>query len=144
MSGCDGQPSLGLFIGSSVPSFKPNNVNDRLQYVVSAISRYKFAQVPEDEIQIAIMRTLVDGSVPFEREVILSDRDRIDFIAHVDIGIEVKVGGGTTSVLRQLARYAESPLVSALLLVTTLNRHQMPAILNEKPLMTLYVGRPFG
>jgi len=54
------------------------------------------------------------------------------------IGLEVKIGGAVMSVLRQLARYAESPKLSSLMLVTTRPQHKiMPCHLQGKPLLVV-------
>jgi hypothetical protein len=61
------------------------------------------------------------------REVRLSPQDRIDFIVTLPcsdgkqyrIGIEVKIQGAATGILRQLYRYARSDRVDALILAST-------------------------
>lgn len=52
------------------------------------------------------------------------------------VAIELKADGGPSTVLRQLLRYADSPEVGALLLVTSRAalRGGLPATLNDKPL----------
>lgn len=80
-----------------------------------------------NEIQLhdGIQTRLVDGGIPVadrQREVVLSPADRIDFLLD-DLGIEVKVKGQLYAVYQQLTRYAASPRVRELLLVTTCRRH---------------------
>lgn len=77
----------------------------------------------EIDLQDAIARVLVAEHVSFEREAVLSAESRIDFLTHAGDGIEVKVDGSTAQVTRQLHRYAQSPLVVSILLVTTRMRH---------------------
>jgi hypothetical protein len=77
----------------------------------------------EAKMQLAIAELLTEASIPFEREVRLSPRDRIDFLVG-SIGIETKISGSYTTVASQLLRYAESKLVSHILLVTTKASHR--------------------
>jgi hypothetical protein len=75
--------------------------------------------------------TLQDGlealfeakGVPFAREVVLSPRDRIDFLSG-NIGIEVKVASSIEQVRRQLWRYAQREQIAGLILVTTRSMHK--------------------
>ncbi|WP_345750093.1 hypothetical protein [Microbacterium rhizophilus] len=83
----------------------------------------------EDDLQAAIADLLADADIAATREVRLSDgQSRIDLLAG-RVGIEVKVGGGTSDVARQLARYAQCSEISALVLVTTRVAHSH--VLNE-------------
>lgn len=81
--------------------------------------------------------------VPFEREVGLSQRDRIDFLVHGTVGIELKVSACAAGVLRQLMRYAASPRVEELLLLSFRRSvlAQLPGTLQGKPLFGLCIGR---
>lgn len=79
--------------------------------------RYRFAS--EAELQRGIADVLLDHLIPFEREVVLSSEDRIDFLVEGTIGVEVKVRGGWASAAAQMIRYAESTRIEALLIVTS-------------------------
>ena len=72
----------------------------------------------------------------------LSDRDRIDFyLPTLRIGVECKVAGGPTDVLSQLLRYAASPEIDGLILVTRRRSHCFTErALGGKPLRIVYVG----
>lgn len=62
----------------------------------------------------------------YTREVSLDQHNRIDFVVNVEsirVGVEVKIGGSLSSVLRQLTRYADFPEIDELLLITTRSRH---------------------
>lgn len=84
-----------------------------------AAGRYSFGN--EDELQLAIADRLGAGTDwSFTREHALSKADRIDFwMFTAGIGIEVKVRGGMSALIRQLHRYAQHPDVRGLLLVTS-------------------------
>jgi hypothetical protein len=93
----------------------------------------------EVALQAAVARALDDFGRIYNREWSLSPKDRIDFLVG-DIGIEVKVGGSRTDLLRQVDRYLAFPAVNALLVVTTLRRHTLPGILRGKPVLVLCLG----
>lgn len=72
----------------------------------------------EEQVQRAIALVLVNHDVEHKREVSLAPASRIDFLVGA-IGVEVKIGGGLSPLIRQLARYAEFERVSEIVLVTT-------------------------
>lgn len=98
------------------------------------VSGCRFTYSGETALQDALEVLLAEARHAVLREVRLSATDRIDFL--VDrCGVEVKVKGTAAAVQRQLQRYARSPLVDELLLVTTTHRHlDMPPELGGKPL----------
>ena len=106
--------------------------------LVETLDRFRFDESSEERLQDGIEAVLRDRGVAFVREARLSDEDRIDFITHDGVGIEVKVDGSAASVLRQLHRYAHLDTVQALVLVTTKRRHQVPAALGKKPVRVVY------
>jgi hypothetical protein len=88
----------------------------------------------EDAIQRAIAQVLRKERplVAFAREVRLDKASRIDFMVGT-IGVEVKVGGGISAVIRQLHRYAEFATVAELVLVSTkTSLARVPTELNGK------------
>lgn len=106
------------------------------------IGGHKFRYANEADVQAAIAGLLIDAELDHDGEVPLNDRDRIDFLVG-DVGVEVKIKGSPSAVLAQLTRYAESPRIAGLVLVT--DRMQVaslvgPAILG-KP---IHVVRLYG
>lgn len=78
--------------------------------------------------------------ITFSREFKLSHRDRPDFFLPVPgLAIEIKVDGSTSSVIRQLHRYAEHEAVKGIFLLTSRMRHQVPETLNDKPVMAVTI-----
>ena len=78
----------------------------------------------------------------WDREVRLSASDRIDaLVGPQGVGVEFKVDGARSAVIRQLGRYAKSERVAALLLVTTRTKHliEAPDVLG-KPLVVCNLG----
>jgi hypothetical protein len=100
--------------------------------------RYTYAQETELHLGLeAAMRAAGFEPVP---EVKLNGRDRIDFLIG-RVGIEVKIKGTRDALHRQVMRYAESPLVDELLVITTVRAHRgLPAEIGGKPLSLLVIG----
>lgn len=102
--------------------------------IEKSLRNARFTFTNEKELQQGIYEHL---SVAFDvqREVTLSDTDRIDFMVG-NIGVEVKVDGSRANLLRQLYRYSQSSQVAGLILVTNRARfNEMPNSLNDKPLI---------
>ena len=93
--------------------------------IIKALKAYNLASGTEEELQAAIAVALTNECIPFRREHRLSDADRIDFIVE-RVGIEVKVGGSTSALIRQVHRYAQSEELDAIVVVTTRGHHQIP------------------
>ena len=75
---------------------------------------------------------IVDGRLTYPAPA--TARGRIDFLTDNGAGIEVKVAGSLAAATRQLLRYAHSPDVRALLLVTTVAAHRgIPQVLAGVP-----------
>lgn len=89
---------------------------ERLRVLIGSAS-YRFQN--EKELQDGIAAVLARHGFQFRREVALSPEDRIDFLTSDGFGIEVKIGGGESALLRQCFRYMNTGAVSALLVVTS-------------------------
>lgn len=113
----------------------------RIAAVINA-ARYHYRD--EGQLQEGIAAALAAAHIPAEREVHLSGRDRIDFLAGTT-GIEVKIAGRPADVIRQLRRYAVSSRVEALILVTTRARHRaMPPVIGGKPVRVVWIPGGIG
>ena len=104
------------------------------------LSRWKYATPDEASLQTAVRTALQHTAISFEEQVeITPGVSRIDFLVGA-VGIELKVDGSTNAVIRQLHRYADSPRVSELLLVTTRAKHIcVPRLLAGKPVELLLI-----
>ncbi len=92
----------------------------------------------ETKTQDGIEAALREAGIRFEREVRLGPGERIDFLVHGGIGVEVKLRAGRSLVLRQLHRYAAHDRINALILVTSTPRlTNLPATFNGKPVVGL-------
>ncbi|HMJ83794.1 MAG TPA: hypothetical protein VK504_11535 [Vicinamibacterales bacterium] len=93
----------------------------------------------EAELQAGVAEVLTASGFGFDpisdREVILSPTDRIDFLIGT-VGVEVKIGGSPAEIFRQLMRYAESPRIESLIVVTNKVRiaRGLPGSVLQKPL----------
>ena len=116
-----------------------------------ALYNTKYHYHSEKELQHGVGQVLSGLNLVFKPEYSLAPRDRIDFLITDDsgIGIECKSDdskGGTSlaSVTRQLMRYAQSPLVRELVLLTTMSKHKnLPEVMNGKPLYIVHLLRSF-
>lgn len=91
----------------------------------------------ETRLQDRIETTLTAAGIAFEREVSLCHSSRIDFLTAGGVGIEIKRGKPAKGpLLRQLARYAASQRVSALILVTERSA-ALPREIGGKPCIML-------
>lgn len=103
--------------------------------VKAAIATFRFNFVTEEELHRGLAELFVLTGLQAEAEVVLAPGDRIDFLIE-SIGVEAKISGSATEILRQLQRYAASPRVSELVLVTRKLQHarQFPPTVAGKPL----------
>lgn len=109
--------------------------------VARLLQRCRFRCQNEDDLQVAIATVLRDAQQEFEREVTLQPGDRIDFLVGT-IGIEVKVAGRSSQVLRQLQRYARSDRVQSLVLVTTrIQVGNQPGQIGLKPVHIVLISQ---
>ncbi|MHB1782908.1 MAG: hypothetical protein ACYCTE_09495 [Acidimicrobiales bacterium] len=114
-------------LGAEQLSHRPRDVERRgsendAASIVAALRRLRCRFADEDQLQAMLADGLTQLGFDVKREVALARGGRIDLL--VDrIGIEVKIAGQTSSVARQLRRYASSDLVDELVLATTCPRH---------------------
>lgn len=94
--------------------------SDRL---TKMLSTWKLEVLTEDRMQACLATVFEEEAIEFAREVSLGKRDRIDFLVG-SVGVECKVSGSDTEVLRQLGRYAECDRIGELLLVTSKASHR--------------------
>lgn len=92
----------------------------------------------EAELQAWIARVFKAAGVEHDRERSIGEAGRPDFMVG-KVAVEVKVGGSRMDLMRQVQRYATSPEVSGVLVVTTRLAHRLPASLSGKPVTTICV-----
>lgn len=89
--------------------------------VARVLVGYRLPVSNEAAMQEAIGRAFTAEGIPHQREV-TRGADRIDFVVG-GVGVECKVQGSVTEVMRQLQRYALWEELTDLLLVTTVGKH---------------------
>ena len=99
------------------------------------LSRFGFSAATESVLHDAVQEVFQSENVEVVPERILSARDRIDFyVPDGRVGVECKIDGSATEVMRQLLRYTESPEISGIVLLTSRTKHRnIPATLGGKP-----------
>ncbi len=108
--------------------------------IVRLLSAVRIRHSTEEQLQDGIAQVLESEGIAFEREVALTRSSRIDFMVGT-VGLEVKIKGPVTAVLRQLYRYACSAETTRLVLVTTRAQHRrLPDMLCGKPVTVVYLG----
>ena len=108
--------------------------------IATFLRRGRFRQGDEFRLHDDLATHLERGEVSFEREFRLSPGNRIDFLCAGGTGIECKARARKREVYRQLERYAEEEVISALILVTA-TAMGLPAEINGKPLFYIPLGR---
>jgi len=107
--------------------------------ICAVLRGVQFHFCDEKELQDGIAQRLTASGIEFLREETISPGDRIDFLVR-DCGIEVKVDGSLSQVLRQLWRYAQRPEISSLILVTSRAKHcPIPPAMNGKPVLYVHL-----
>jgi hypothetical protein len=107
--------------------------------MVQLLKQYRYCVGSELDFHRGLDRVLDLHGIPFVREHNLGgDFGRIDFyLPEHRYGIELKVKGSPSEVLRQLHRYAQCPQIAALIFVTGRPRLAFaPMALNGKPVLT--------
>lgn len=118
-----------------------------LDLVVQQLASHAYAWSTEAELQDGIRETLLSRFDHVQSEVVLSRRDRPDFVVDVAgavIAIEVKVAGARNEILRQLGRYAEHDTVDGLVLASARRTllWALPESIHGKPLAGALVAGP--
>lgn len=99
--------------------------SETVDSIVGAIRSRSYRYASEVELQDRVEDALRARALPVEREVQLdATRSSIIDMRVGTVGVEVKVGGSTANVERQLRRYAQTGEVVALVLVTNRTRHR--------------------
>lgn len=110
---------------------------------IASLQAYRMPVGSEADFQVAVAEVLTRGNYTYSREHDLGDAGRIDFfLPAVGLGLELKVQGSPSDVARQLLRYAQSPEIAALVLITGRARlGALPPTLNGKPLFVAGLWR---
>jgi hypothetical protein len=121
-----------------------NSVRDPIEYtaqqVIEALSNKRFPLNDEKRLQSCMVRALDDAGIWIQREAKLDEESIIDFLIEGHLGIEVKIKGSATAILKQCERYLEHNYVEGLILVTS-RAQGFPKEINGKPCWVLNLGK---
>ena len=90
--------------------------------ILKLLSEYRITFKDEKALQSDLARLFVEHSIKFDREVRLDDENIVDFMLEEGLAVECKIKGGTTKLIRQLARYASHEKVKSILVITNMNK----------------------
>ena len=108
--------------------------------IIKLISSARLPLQDEKELQDAIDNLFKKHNYTYDKEYILDAKNRIDFFAYNEIGIEVKIKGGIKSIYKQCERYCSFDKIKTLILVT--NRTMgFPESINGKPCFVVKLGK---
>lgn len=111
--------------------------------LLELLGGHRFRFTSEAELQNIIEALFLREDIPFEREVRLSSRDRIDFMVGAT-GLEVKIGGSASDLTRQVFRYLEYTSIDALIIVVSRHRLKLPEVMRGKRVLSVNVGGAFA
>ena len=114
-----------------------NQVHESVAELMRVLSASRIGYRSELLMQSDVAKVLAASGVEYANEVVLSARDRIDFVCLGNVGLECKVSGSFSSVASQLIRYAEHSAIESLILVTSRASHRKFAS------QTHLLGKPF-
>ena len=119
-------------------------LEEQLSSVLQALQRLRAPFCPgEYDLHSLAAQALATGGIEYLHEVTLSPRCRIDFLAGA-VGIEIKKGRPAPGRLAgQLARYAQSDRVKALIVLVERSAG-LPARILGKPCVVLSANRLWG
>lgn len=109
-----------------------------LDDVVRLISSTPLSLSSETRAQDDLEAALVRAGIPYEREAILSSKDRIDFMIG-DVGVEMKIDGSPRSIFRQVERYSAHERIASLVLATN-KAMTLPSSIGGKPASVVSLG----
>ena len=115
-----------------------------MERIIEAISALRAPlQQGEYDLHRLVMDALDAAAFPWEHEVKLAPRCRIDLMCG-SVGIEIKRGKVEKArIIEQLRKYAECPQVQGLILVTE-KTVPVPHTINGKPVRLICLNRLWG
>ncbi len=110
------------------------------QELVLKLRRVRLPNATEQATQDACEEWLKKEGIPYEREVVIGEGERVDFLIAGEIGLEIKVKYPKRQIYRQLERYSLTGRVTSLVLLTG-TYLGLPAELNGVPVYMVSMGR---
>jgi hypothetical protein len=113
---------------------------DTLATLHSLLRRHRLPLHDEKATQQALADLLVQEGIAFSREHILGPRDTIDFLLEGWLGVEIKLKGQPSAIVRQCERYCAHERIQQLVLVTAKSM-RLPSSLHGKPTTQIFLGQ---
>lgn len=108
------------------------NYQSKVTILRDILNGWQFSVTREKETQDQIYELIKNEFYNVEKEYKLGRGSVIDFIINGEIGIEVKVKGSKTDILRQCKRYCSYDEIKCLVLITARSMG-FPEEINGKP-----------
>ena len=110
--------------------------------IVQLLAKKRFVFSTEKDVQVDIEKVLKEAGVEHKREVILDDKNTIDFMVGPEgpVGMEVKIKGVKAGIYKQLERYAKFDSISELILITSKSMG-IPSTINGKPVYVINMSK---
>ena len=121
-------------------STSPKLVADLKRELATELRAHRTAASQEKALHGLIAAALTRLGVPFVQEHRLADGERLDFLVHDTVCIEVKKGAAGQQALSQMGRYLEHPQISAAIGIA-MRWDNMPASFRGKPIHTIELWR---
>ena len=115
-----------------------------IEAICAALSALRIPVAPDERhLHALVASALAAAGIEFQHEAVIAPRCRIDFLVG-SVGVEVKRGRLETKRLAaQAARYLASPMLTALVLLTT-DRAIVPGEIAGKPVVVFGLNRLWG
>jgi hypothetical protein len=112
-----------------------------IEQVATALRRGRYRRGSEALLQADIAKLLTNlvGISGFEKEAVIGERERIDFLVSGGIGIEAKLKQPARQIYRQLERYAACDAITGLILISG-TAMGCPDSINGKPVYFVSLG----
>lgn len=117
-----------------------NSAENRINDIMFIIDKYRYNNVAtEKELQDDIAEAFLKNDIQFTREYQVNEESRPDFYIN-GIGVEIKIKGSASQLLRQIHRYLTAEKIEGMVVVTTRSvLADIPAEINGKPVRTIHL-----
>lgn len=107
--------------------------------LTAVLLRKRFTLATEKDVQAEIDQVLRSTVPNHRREVVLDDKNEIDFMVG-SVGIEVKIKGNKSAIFKQLQRYCEFDEITDLIFVTS-KTVGIPVTINNKNIYVVNMSK---
>lgn len=109
--------------------------------VLRCLSRWEYDLSTEKALQSDVAKALTLEGIAFKREAWLNIEDRVEFYLPVgSIGLEVRLQCAAREIYRQIERYAESPAINEIILLSN-TEIGLPGLVKGKRVWVSHAGK---